>query len=94
MKRIFLLGTLCLLMLTGTVLAAPGPVVGDKGLLDASADKGLLINLDELENLNRTEIGTLKELITKTHIRIRTAYGQLSNKPGQVNRFTLPCNGR
>ena len=46
-KRIFLLGTLCLLMLTGTVRAAPGPVVGDKGLLDASADKGLLINLDE-----------------------------------------------
>lgn len=35
----------------------------------------MLINLDELENLNRTEIGTLKELITKTHIRIRKAYG-------------------
>ena len=35
----------------------------------------MLINLDELENLNRTEIGTLKELITKTHIRMRKAYG-------------------
>ena len=35
----------------------------------------MLINLDELENLNRTEIGTLKELITKTHIRIHKAYG-------------------
>lgn len=34
----------------------------------------MLINLDELENLNRTEIGTLKELITKTHIRMRKAY--------------------
>lgn len=35
----------------------------------------MLINLDELENLNRTEIGTLKEIITKTHIRMRKAYG-------------------
>ncbi len=42
----------------------------------------MLINLDELENLNRTEIGTLKELITKTHIRIRKAYGH--------NNETLP----
>lgn len=35
----------------------------------------MLINLDELENLNRSEIGTLKEIITKTQIRIRKAYG-------------------
>jgi predicted P-loop ATPase len=35
----------------------------------------MLINLDELENLNKTEIGTLKEIITKTHIRMRKAYG-------------------
>ncbi|MDH1881035.1 VapE domain-containing protein [Empedobacter sp. GD03797] len=42
----------------------------------------MLINLDELENLNRTEIGTLKELITKTHIRVRKAYGH--------NNETLP----
>lgn len=35
----------------------------------------MLINLDELENLNRTEIGSLKELITKTHIKMRKAYG-------------------
>lgn len=35
----------------------------------------MLINLDELENLNRTEIGSLKEIITKTHIRMRKAYG-------------------
>jgi predicted P-loop ATPase len=42
----------------------------------------LLINLDELENLNRSEIGSLKELITKTHIRIRRAYGH--------NNETLP----
>ena len=35
----------------------------------------MLINLDELENLNRSEIGSLKEIITKTHIRMRKAYG-------------------
>ncbi|MBC7747689.1 MAG: virulence-associated E family protein, partial [Methylotenera sp.] len=35
----------------------------------------MLINLDELENLNRFEIGSLKEIITKTQIRMRRAYG-------------------
>ena len=35
----------------------------------------MLINLDELENLNKSEIGTLKELITKSSIRMRRAYG-------------------
>ena len=35
----------------------------------------ILINLDELENLNRSEIGSLKEIITKTQIRMRKAYG-------------------
>lgn len=33
------------------------------------------INMDELENMNRTEIGTLKEIITKSAIRMRKAYG-------------------
>ena len=31
----------------------------------------MLINLDELENLNRSEIGSLKEIITKTQIRTK-----------------------
>ena len=35
----------------------------------------MLINLDELENLNRSEIGSLKKIITKTQIRMRKAYG-------------------
>ncbi|MBD2701873.1 virulence protein [Spirosoma sp. BT702] len=35
----------------------------------------LLINLDELENLNKSEIGALKELITKTQINVRRPYG-------------------
>ncbi len=41
-----------------------------------------LINMDELENMNRTEIGTLKEVITKSTIRTRRAYGH--------NNETLP----
>lgn len=40
------------------------------------------INMDELENMNRTEIGTLKEVITKSAIRTRRAYGH--------NNETLP----
>jgi predicted P-loop ATPase len=35
-----------------------------------------LINLDELENLNRSEIGVLKEIITKGQIRMRRPYGK------------------
>ena len=42
----------------------------------------MLINLDELENLNRSEIGSLKEIITKTQIRMRKAYGH--------NKETMP----
>ena len=34
---------------------------------EAKYDRVVEINLDELENLNRTEIGSLKELITKNH---------------------------
>ena len=33
----------------------------------------MFINMDELENMNRTEIGTFKEIITKSAIRIRRA---------------------
>jgi len=36
------------------------------------------INMDELENMNRTEIGTLKEIITNPSIRLRRAYGHNS----------------
>ena len=35
----------------------------------------MFINLDELENMNRTEIGTVKEIITKSAIRVRRPYG-------------------
>lgn len=42
----------------------------------------LLINMDELETLNKSEIGSLKEIITKESIRIRKAYG--------VNQENIP----
>jgi predicted P-loop ATPase len=35
----------------------------------------LLINMDELETMSKSQIGDLKELITKGSIRIRRAYG-------------------
>ncbi len=47
----------------------------------------MLINLDELENLNKSEIGALKELITKSHIRIRKAYGH--NNEGLPRRASF-----
>ncbi len=34
-----------------------------------------LINLDELENLNKSQLGSTKELITKSNIRLRRPYG-------------------
>ncbi len=37
--------------------------------------ENLIINLDELENLNKSELGSLKSLITQSAIRLRRAYG-------------------
>ena len=47
----------------------------------------IFINLDELENLNRSEIGTLKEIITKSQIRMRRAYGH--NNESMIRRASL-----
>ena len=38
----------------------------------------LIINLDELSNLNRKQSGQLKEMITKSNINVRKAYGKRS----------------
>lgn len=37
--------------------------------------ENFIINLDELENLNKTELGSLKALITQSNIKLRKAYG-------------------
>ncbi|MFT2010827.1 VapE domain-containing protein [Pontibacter sp. 13R65] len=42
--------------------------------------ENMLINLDELENLNRSEIGALKEMVTKSEIKVRKAYGHHHEK--------------
>jgi hypothetical protein len=42
--------------------------------------ENLIINLDELENLNKTELGSLKALITQSAIRLRKAYGIYNEK--------------
>jgi predicted P-loop ATPase len=46
----------------------------------------LLVNLDELESLSKSEIGELKELITKSTVRIRRAYGfHVENMPRRAS---------
>lgn len=46
----------------------------------------LFINMDELENLNRTDVGNLKEIITKPSVRIRRPYAQTSeNMPRRAS---------
>ena len=40
--------------------------------------ENILINLDELENLNRKDINSLKEIITKPSIKIRRPYGTVA----------------
>ncbi|GAB3984202.1 hypothetical protein GCM10028806_58800 [Spirosoma terrae] len=52
-----------------------------------------LINLDELENLNRTEIGSLKEMITKSNIRIRRPYGHNNENLARRASFVGSVNG-
>jgi predicted P-loop ATPase len=39
--------------------------------------ESMLINVDELENLNRRQLGSTKELITKKYVRIRRPYGTI-----------------
>jgi predicted P-loop ATPase len=47
----------------------------------------MLINLDELENLSKSEIGSLKEIITKSVIRMRKAYGH--NNESMIRRASF-----
>lgn len=54
----------------------------------------MLINLDELENLNRTELGTMKEIITKTSIRIRRPYGYSTETLPRRATFTGSVNNK
>jgi predicted P-loop ATPase len=54
----------------------------------------MLINLDELENLNRTELSAMKELITKSTIRLRRPYGFTSETLPRRASFCGSVNGK
>lgn len=54
--------------------------------------ENMLINLDELENLNRSEIGALKEIVTKSEIKVRKAYGHHHEKMPRRASFAGSVN--
>ncbi|WP_242929028.1 VapE domain-containing protein [Pontibacter vulgaris] len=54
--------------------------------------ENMLINLDELENLNRSEVGALKEIITKSEIKVRKAYGHHHEKMPRRASFAGSVN--
>lgn len=54
----------------------------------------MLINLDELENLNKTELGAMKEIITKAGIRIRRPYGYSAETMPRRASFAGSVNGK
>jgi predicted P-loop ATPase len=54
----------------------------------------MLINLDELENLNRSELNAMKEIITKASIRIRRPYGFTSETLPRRASFAGSVNGK
>ncbi|MBC7509913.1 MAG: virulence-associated E family protein, partial [Ferruginibacter sp.] len=54
----------------------------------------MLINMDELENLNRTELGTMKEIITKSSIRMRRPYGYSTETMPRRASFAGSVNGK
>jgi len=54
----------------------------------------VLIDLDELENLQRREVGSLKQVITKMHIKIRRPYGVFAENMPRRASFIGSINGK
>ncbi|MGY2132352.1 VapE domain-containing protein [Hymenobacter sp. HD11105] len=54
----------------------------------------MLINLDELENLSKSEIGALKSLITQSTINLRRPYARSSEKLPRRASFAGSINSR
>lgn len=52
----------------------------------------ILINLDEFENLNRNQIGRIKELITKENVKIRRPYGHNAENLPRRASFVASVN--
>jgi predicted P-loop ATPase len=54
----------------------------------------ILINMDELESLNRAQLGSLKEIITKSTIRLRRSYGRNNENMPRRASFAGSVNGK
>lgn len=54
----------------------------------------MLINMDELENLNKSELGAMKEIITKSNIRIRRPYGYSAESMPRRASFAGSVNSK
>lgn len=54
----------------------------------------ILINLDELENLNKSQLGSTKALITKDRVRLRRPYGTIYESLPRRASFTGSVNNR
>ena len=54
----------------------------------------MLINLDELENLNKHQLGSIKELVTKNRVRIRRPYGTIFENLTRRASFAGSVNNR
>lgn len=52
----------------------------------------VLINLDEFENLNRNQLGGIKELITKENIKLRRPYGYSAENLPRRASFVASVN--
>jgi hypothetical protein len=54
----------------------------------------ILINLDEMDNMNRNDSGTLKSLITTKQVTLRRAYGRFNETKPRIASFVGSVNDR
>ncbi|MBX7155046.1 MAG: hypothetical protein K1X91_08775 [Bacteriodetes bacterium] len=56
--------------------------------------QNFLINLDELEAFDRKSIKSLKSMISRSHVKLRRAYGVNESRMNRVASFCGSCNDR
>lgn len=54
----------------------------------------ILINMDEMDNMNRSDSGTLKSLITTKQVTLRKAYGRFNETKPRIASFVGSVNDR
>jgi len=54
----------------------------------------ILINIDELESLNKNQLGALKEIMTKSSIRLRRPFGRMNENLQRRASFSGSVNGK